>query len=602
MGLSPLRSVVLATITAGLWLVLGVRQVHAQSTPNAIARDNGGGFDTHLFRPAYDSRGLLSVNGVDVLGDGRFSVGLVMDYGRGILRVPDVGQKSTTLIDNSFTGTFHFNYGISQRLVIGLAAPVVLMSGEEQLRPAGTTPAVAGWGPQALDVQSMQHVALHAKLRLLPSHRPIGLAIGAQVGVPVSDAAKNAGADPSVWYWPTLIAEKRFGVNGQVKIAANVGYRGHSSSSTTLALDGGRFRDGSRLTYGLGGSVRVFDPVDVVLETYGSYLLSDSAASVKPSNEVLGGVKVFIEQSSYLVIGAGPRYTSGFEAADLRAMVGFIFEPPVGDVDGDGVKDDVDRCPRTPGLFSTDGCPLDTDGDGIPDVEDACPLVKGVRTNDPRTNGCPPDRDLDGVPDSEDACPDVPGVRTRDPKTNGCPETPDRDRDGVPDAQDACPDLPGEKHPEDLTRHGCPDIIIGDREMIVFDKIHFRTASAEILPESNPVLDNVAKVLNGHPELSLMEVAGHADERGAEQLNLQLTQARVDSVMAALAQRNVAANRLRAKGYGFYCPRSDGHDEESWSKNRRVEFIIVKKDGKPTGAELGCANAEAHGVKPAPVP
>ena len=56
-------------------------------------------------RPALDSRGLISLNGVDVLPAGRISVGLTMDYGRGLLRVADVGQKSTALVRDSFTGT-----------------------------------------------------------------------------------------------------------------------------------------------------------------------------------------------------------------------------------------------------------------------------------------------------------------------------------------------------------------------------------------------------------------------------------------------------------------------------------------------------------------
>jgi hypothetical protein len=64
----------------------------------------------------------------------------------------------------------------------------------------------------------------------------------------------------------------------------------------------------------------------------------------------------------------------------------------------------------------------------------------------------------------------------------------------------------------------------------------------------------------------------------------------------------VDATRLRAKGYGFYCPIDPDHDEDPCSKNRRVEFMIVKTSRGPTGVTLGCANAAAHGVKSAPVP
>jgi outer membrane protein OmpA-like peptidoglycan-associated protein len=545
----------------------------AQPRPNAIPSANGDGLDTHLFRPALDSRGLLSVNGVDVLGGGHVSLGLTLDYGRNILRVPDVGQKSTALVRDSFSGTFHFNYGIGDRAVVGISAPVLLMAGDPQ-------PSVPGWGPQALDAQSIGNVALHGKVKLLRASAGIGIAAAVQVGVPVSDAPRNGGADPSLWYWPSLILERRLGSSDQVRIALNVGYRGHAASTTQLPLRNGVVRDGDRFTYGAGVSVRVLEPLDLVAETYGTYLLSDSAAAVKPSNEALGGLKLFVEKSSYLMLGAGPRYTSGFEAADLRAVLGFVFEPPAADSDGDGVTDGEDHCPNTPGIRSSkpgqNGCPLDTDDDGIPDLEDACPLVKGPRTADPRTNGCPPLVDH----------PVPPG---------------DRDLDGVPDVEDACPDVPGERHP-DPKRNGCPDILFGDVDITVFDKILFKTNSAEILPESNPILDKVAVALNGHRDIVLIEVAGHADERGSEQLNRALTQARVDSVVVALAARSVERSRLRARGYGFYCPREEGHDEEAWSQNRRVEFKIVKTTQGPTGAPLGCDNATKHGVAPAPVP
>ena len=80
---------------------------------------------------------------------------------------------------------------------------------------------------------------------------------------------------------------------------------------------------------------------------------------------------------------------------------------PILDSDGDGIPDNVDKCPNEPedkdGFQDQDGCPdLDNDQDGIPDVKDKCPDQKGP----PETNGCPPkDSDGDGVPDYQDKCP-----------------------------------------------------------------------------------------------------------------------------------------------------------------------------------------------------
>lgn len=60
-------------------------------------------------------------------------------------------------------------------------------------------------------------------------------------------------------------------------------------------------------------------------------------------------------------------------------------KPPVLDTDGDGVPDDVDKCPNTYG-DTEDGCPVaDTDGDGVPDEVDNCPKTPGTKLN----KGCP---------------------------------------------------------------------------------------------------------------------------------------------------------------------------------------------------------------------
>jgi outer membrane protein OmpA-like peptidoglycan-associated protein len=111
------------------------------------------------------------------------------------------------------------------------------------------------------------------------------------------------------------------------------------------------------------------------------------------------------------------------------------------DTDDDGIMDDEDKCPEVAGLESLMGCP-DSDQDGITDAEDDCPQVKGSAS----ANGCP-DRDGDGVADAKDQCPDQAGTA----ENNGCPFK-DRDNDGVADSLDECPDEPGTE-----AANGCPD-------------------------------------------------------------------------------------------------------------------------------------------------
>jgi hypothetical protein len=348
--------VALSVAALGGTLLFTSASAYAQPKTNQIPDTNGKGFDTHLFRPALDSKGFFSTNGTDILGKNDISFGLVIDWGKTILRVDDRNQDSKQLINNSFQGTLSFNYGIANVLVLGVTAPVNLMSGDQQqdkqTPPQPTQlppPGQLQWNQSQLDSQTLGFLALHAKARILRVEHGFGLAASAQLGTPLTDAPKNAGADPSVWVWPQVIAEKRFGSIGQFKVAANVGYRWHSPSDTVINLKDGTFHDGSVVTYGLGASYRVLEAVDLVADTYATYLLASGADSkILPSNEVTGGVKVFVERNSYLMIGAGPRYTSGFETADFRGFIGFIFEPSIGDRDGDGIKDDVDKCPDEP--------------------------------------------------------------------------------------------------------------------------------------------------------------------------------------------------------------------------------------------------------------
>jgi OOP family OmpA-OmpF porin len=638
-----IRGLVALAAASGAWSLGGLARAQ-----NAIPNANGEGMDTHLFRPAMDSKGLFTVNGSDIIYKNDISFGLVIDYGRTLLRWSDATHDQQ-LINHSFQGTFQFNYGIANMFVVGLDLPVDLIEGDPQVdgtnNPIG--PAAAGqWSNAKLDAQSFSFVAVHAKWRITRVERGIGLGLGLQAGLPVSDLPQNAGADPGkIFYWPMAIVEKRFGPTGQLKLAINAGFRGHSASSTTLNLKDGKFKDGNLATYGGGLAFRVIEPLDLIAETYGTYLLSDADSNVKLSNEVVGGIKLFVERNSYLMIGAGPRYTKGFEAADLRAFIGFIFEPSIGDRDGDGLKDDVDKCPDEPedfdGFQDEDGCPdPDNDNDGIPDVDDRCVNEPEDRDGDQDEDGCPEgndgDRDGDGILDSRDKCPDDPEDRDGFQDQDGCPD-PDNDKDGIPDKVDACPNDPEDKDnfedqdgcpdpdndkdqipdvvdkcPNDPETYngfededGCPDkgsVIIQDNNIIILEKIKFRTNSAEILPESNKILDAVATTVAHHPEFVLLEVAGHADERATDEYNLRLTQDRVNSVMAALIQRGIDKSRLRSKGYGEYCPEDEGHNEKAWEKNRRVEFKIVKTNNGPTGVELGCPNATAHGHPPLPVP
>jgi outer membrane protein OmpA-like peptidoglycan-associated protein len=149
-------------------------------------------------------------------------------------------------------------------------------------------------------------------------------------------------------------------------------------------------------------------------------------------------------RAAFLYFGVSNLFTAAFDDTYginiyMGAKIPIWQDKPPKDLDNDGVSDEKDKCPDTPGLWEFMGCP-DRDNDGVADADDDCPDIAGLK----EFRGCP-DRDGDGVPDLEDKCPDVPGPKL----SNGCP---DRDGDGVLDGQDECPDTPG---PAQL--NGCPD-------------------------------------------------------------------------------------------------------------------------------------------------
>ncbi len=233
--------------------------------------------------------------------------------------------------------------------------------------------------------------------------------------------------------------------------------------------------------------------------------------------------------------------------------------PVVKDRDGDGVLDDDDRCPDTPGLASLKGCP-DRDGDGIADIDDKCPDVPGLA----RYQGCPiPDRDKDGINDEVDKCPDVPGVA----RYQGCP-IPDTDGDGVNDEEDKCIN---EKGP--ASNFGCPVISeeVVNRINLAAKNVFFATGSFKLLPKSFKQLDIVVKILNDNPSYKLA-IDGHTDDVGKDDYNMTLSDNRAASVKAYLVSKGIPDGRLTSTGYGETKPVTENKTAAGRAQNRRVEM------------------------------
>jgi outer membrane protein OmpA-like peptidoglycan-associated protein len=189
----------------------------------------------------------------------------------------------------------------------------------------------------------------------------------------------------------------------------------------------------------------------------------------------------------------------------------------------------------------------------------------------------PPDRDNDGIPDQYDKCPDVPEDKDGIEDADGCPET-DADHDGIPDAVDACPKEPGPPN-ADPKKNGCPQFYIREGSVVrILQQVHFATASTTILPDSFPMLQEIANLLKSNAAIKRMSIDGHTDDRGADAYNMQLSEGRAASVRTWLVQHGIEGQRLESHGYGKTRPIEDNSTDAGRLANRRVEFKILEED------------------------
>jgi OOP family OmpA-OmpF porin len=233
------------------------------------------------------------------------------------------------------------------------------------------------------------------------------------------------------------------------------------------------------------------------------------------------------------------------------------------DGDGDGVVDRLDQCPTTPPgrKVNAMGCELDSDGDGVLDAMDKCPgTTAGAKVN---ASGCELDSDGDGVVDRLDQCPTTPPGR----KVNAVGCELDSDGDGVLDALDQCPDTPaGDK----VDAKGC-----SLPKVIILHGVNFDNDKAELRPDAIAILDDAVATLQANPDVKV-EIDGHTDSRNSEWYNLDLGERRAKAVMQYLITKGIDAERLTAKSYGESQPIADNDTEAGRIQNRRVELHIIK--------------------------
>ena len=264
------------------------------------------------------------------------------------------------------------------------------------------------------------------------------------------------------------------------------------------------------------------------------------------------------------------------------------------DKDGDGITDANDACPDSAGAIEFKGCP-DRDGDRVIDRLDECPDVAGIA----EFKGCP-DKDLDGTPDKDDACPDVFGPK----EYKGCP---DKDGDTVLDMDDACPEVSGpvenkgcpwpdtdndgifDKDDSCKTVAGVPQFLgcpppppppppmkAAEKRILekAFASLEFATGKDVILAKSFASLNALAKLLIEHKDDWTLKLAGHTDNQGDPEKNMQLSEKRAKAVEKYLVKKGAFDDKIDVEWFGQTQPIADNATPKGRQKNRRVEMKI----------------------------
>lgn len=268
----------------------------------------------------------------------------------------------------------------------------------------------------------------------------------------------------------------------------------------------------------------------------------NEAFNSNPFIQLGGGLKYFVTNSwaarfelkALQIVGGDTE-----ENNELIATLGLSFpfgtyaepKPDFIDSDGDGVLDELDKCPNTPA-----GTKVDGSGCKLPEAVNKT-IVKQV---------------IEPAPMSFD--------------NNECPiksELPDRDRDGVEDSIDQCPNTPCDFS---VDKKGCP--------VKAILRIHFETDRADIRPVSQPKVDKFAEFLIQNRG-SLVRIEGHTDYRGSDNYNMILSKKRAASIQKSLIESGVSPSRLRAIGKGEKEPVATNKTEAGMAQNRRIEVHLT---------------------------
>lgn len=109
------------------------------------------------------------------------------------------------------------------------------------------------------------------------------------------------------------------------------------------------------------------------------------------------------------------------------------------------------------------------------------------------------------------------------------------------------------------------------------EQLLFGTGSATVDPRGKQAIQELGKVLEANPDISIL-VEGHTDDQGSDELNWDLSVRRATSIVKILAENNkIDPARLTAAGRGKHLPLDPAKNADARRKNRRTEIILTPR-------------------------
>jgi len=115
-----------------------------------------------------------------------------------------------------------------------------------------------------------------------------------------------------------------------------------------------------------------------------------------------------------------------------------------------------------------------------------------------------------------------------------------------------------------------------DAAILEGEAIYFDFDKSFIKPEYRAILREKAGVLRDNPSIHI-RIEGNCDERGTNEYNIALGERRANSARSFLMSLGIPSFSIETMSYGEERPLFLGHDENSWSRNRRDDFVVIKE-------------------------